>query len=151
MTRQQHSGNFKAPFPTNISHFSPGISTATETLSAAFSQRLCLIAFVWHERKSAVNPLVAVNASLCVLTLQSGKDRVRNLLWSCRALLKLDLALEHLANVEEEQYGINKMFTCIYDDKEQSAHECLVRGRNIFESYSIPRSRTIHGLSKLFP
>lgn len=70
-----------------------------------------------------VNPLIAVNTPLCVLTLQGGKDQVKNLLWSCRTLLKFDLAPEHLVNVEEEQSGMNKMFTCIYHDKEQSAHE----------------------------
>lgn len=42
---------------------------------------------------------------------------MRNLLWSCRALLKFDLAPEHLANAEEEQCGMNKMFTRIYCDR----------------------------------
>ncbi len=87
-----------------------------------------------------MNPLIAVNTPLCVLTLRGGKDQVKNLLWSCRALLKFDLAPEHLANVEGEQSGMNKMFTCIYCDKEQSCHERLVKGWNSFEAYSIPLS-----------
>lgn len=45
-------------------------STAAETLSAAFIKRPRLIAFVWHERESAVNALITVSTPLCVLTLQ---------------------------------------------------------------------------------
>lgn len=137
VTRQQSSGDFKGSFSNkHIAYRSWNVSPATEMLLVA--HRLSLNTFVWHERGWAVNPLIVVNTSVFVRTPQGGTGQVKSLLWSHGASLKFDLSLKHLADEEVVIHSVNKMFTHTLYDSEQSTHECLLRGWNTCEAYSIP-------------
>lgn len=125
VTGQQHSGNFKAPLPTNISCFPPGMFHWHGFQSEAVLNRFCL---TWKRTSSWIPS--SHSTLLCVLGRQ-----VKNLLWSCWLLLMFDLTLRHLVNAEREpQTRCTHAFTMT----KHGALLRLSRGWNILGAYSIP-------------